>query len=156
VTHAPAPPLRRARGQGLLFVALLAVTLGGGYALFRRKPESPPRPAVGAIVLDEAVDVPKVGVARRLRIAEPRTLEVALAPAAGTTVRASFGPAQASERSPVDEPDPERTTTWSAKPGDPPRTLLTLIPGLYVLRLAPEGDAPAGLVGLRVRADPAK
>jgi hypothetical protein len=132
-------------------VALLAIALGGGYALFARSPEGRPRPPLRDVLLDEGVPVPKAGVSRRLRVPEPRTLEVSLVPAAGTAVRASFGPAQPPERSPVDAPDAERTTAWLAKPGDPPRRLVTLVPGLYVLRLEPEGDAPAGVVGLRVR-----
>jgi hypothetical protein len=130
------------------------VTLGGGFLLFRRKAEMPPRAATSAVVLDETLDVPAGGVSRRVRVAAPSVLEFTLAPRAGTAVDATFGAAQPVERSPVDAPDPAGATTWTASAGDPPRTRLTLVPGLYVLRLSGPGDAAAGPVGLRVRSLP--
>jgi hypothetical protein len=145
------PPPRRSVGSILVDLAFLAAVLGATFWLVMRKPSNPPRPAFGAYVLDEAVDVPDGGVSRRLRVPVPSKLEIALAPADGKALRVLLGPAQPPERSPVDAPDPEHTTTWTAKAGDPPHVQVTMVPGLYVLRLEPAAGGAAGRVGLRVR-----
>jgi hypothetical protein len=135
-------------------VALLAATAAGAAWLVRRDPTHVPRPALGATLLEETIDLPAAGVSRRLRVNGPGTLVVAVVPPEGKAVRVALGPAQPVERAPVDAPDPATTTTWTARRGDPPRSQVTLVAGLYVLRLEPEGGAAAGAVALTVRASP--
>jgi hypothetical protein len=131
----------RDRWTGALLFVLAA---GGAAVLALRRDAPPPRPAEGAVVLDEPVELRGEPVVRRLRVLGPSvlTIDVQGAPS-GTSV--AFGPAAPIEQGDVS--DPAATTRWAPDGAAAHRTLPVYPTGMYVLRL----DPPAGSARARLR-----
>jgi hypothetical protein len=144
----PAPPPRSTPLARLAPWALLLAAIVAGWLLVRRPADATPRPEPGDVLLSE--DLPAAPVSRRLRVKMPCTLRVEVGLPAGSRAAVAIGPPQPVERSAADEPDPDAAKRWTVASGDAAHDEPVLAPGLYVLRVVPEGGT--GSMRLRVRA----